>query len=173
MKLWFETHSTSVDNEAGVASGHLDSPLSENGCLQASGLGAQYSERLPAVVWSSDLKRATMTTDIAFSGKALPRRKDRRLRECDYGAWTGCRVEQLDASRVRFVDHPFPAGESFHDVVRRVEDFLNDLSRADQPVLVIGHRATWYALEHLLHGKGLKELVASSWNWQPGWEYEL
>ena len=38
--LTFETHSTSVDNEAGVATGWLDSPLSPTGRQQARALGA-------------------------------------------------------------------------------------------------------------------------------------
>jgi broad specificity phosphatase PhoE len=172
MKLWFETHSTSIHNEQGIASGHLDPPLSEKGCLQAAQLGERYSELPLFLVYSSDLRRASLTADIAFSVRELPRRVDRRLRECDYGAWSGCPVRQLDATRLRFVDEAFPGGESFRDVVRRVEAFLTDLARENEPVLIIGHRATWYAIEHLLGGKDLRQLVVSSWVWQPGWEYE-
>ena len=35
MKLWFETHSTSVHNERGIASGHIDFPLPSKGQLEA------------------------------------------------------------------------------------------------------------------------------------------
>ena len=173
MKLWFETHSTSVDNEAGIASGHLDTPLSQQGRLQAAELGARYSNIWLSTVYSSDLRRANLTAEIAFAGRQLPRRQDWRLRECDYGAWSGCSVELLSAARVRFVDEPFPGGESFRDVVLRVEAFLDDLARETEPVLIIGHRAPWYALQHLLRGEDLKQVVTSAWTWQPGWEYEL
>jgi alpha-ribazole phosphatase/probable phosphoglycerate mutase len=40
-------------------------------------------------------------------------------------------------------------------------------------VLIIGHRATFYALEHLLNGVPLPEAVASPWAWQPGWTFDL
>jgi broad specificity phosphatase PhoE len=173
MKLWFETHSTSIDNERGIASGHLDVPLSGKGRLQAAELGLRYAERLPAIVYTSDLNRAYATAEIAFAASEVPMIQDRRLRECDYGAWSGCSVRQLDPVRATFVDHPFPGGESFRDVVLRVEDFLNSLRRDRDPVLLVAHRAPWYALEHLLRRKDLTELVTSGWNWQPGWEYDL
>src|SRR4028118_1414005 len=101
MKLWFETHSTSVDNERGIASGHLDPPLSAKGRLQALELGARYSEGVVSVVYSSDLQRAWSTAEIAFADKSLPRCQDRRLRECDYGTYSGCTVQELEVSRLK------------------------------------------------------------------------
>ena len=172
MKLWFETHSTSVDNERGVASGHLDVPLSETGRAQAAELGPRY-EHL-AALYTSDLRRAIETAEIAFAARQVAKVQDPRLRECDYGSWSGCPLKRLEAARAEFVDKPFPdGGESFRDVVRRIENFLGDLSRNQEPVLIIGHRAPWYALEHLVRGRDLVEVVTARWSWQPGWQYEL
>ena len=42
---------------------------------------------------------------------------------------------------------------------------------AGRTVLVIGHRATFYALEHLFKHIPLHEAVTSPWHWQPGWTY--
>jgi alpha-ribazole phosphatase/probable phosphoglycerate mutase len=68
---------------------------------------------------------------------------------------------------------PFPNGESYQQVVDRVSGWLSELTRQseDGTVLVIGHRATFYALEHLLKGVTLHEAVTSPWTWQPGWTY--
>lgn len=173
MKLWFETHSTSVDNERGVASGHLDIPLSEKGRLQAAELGPRYADRSLAFVYTSDLKRASDTGEIAFAGRQLVTLQDPRLRECDYGTWSGCPVKQLDTARADFIEKPFPEGESYRDVVRRTESFLQEIKRGRGPVLVIAHRAPWYALEHLIRGRDLMEVVAAPWIWQPGWEYDV
>lgn len=74
---------------------------------------------------------------------------------------------------MKFVDDAFPGGESFRDVVRRVEAFLKDLANRRGPVLVIAHRAPWYALEHLASGRDLAEVIGAPWTWQPGWEYNL
>ena len=47
---------------------------------------------------------------------------------------------------------PFPDGESYQQVVDRVSGWLDDVMQQFDTctVLVIGHRATFYALEHLL-----------------------
>jgi broad specificity phosphatase PhoE len=74
---------------------------------------------------------------------------------------------------MKFLDKPFPEGESFRDVVRRIESFLGEIVRHGEDVLIIGHRAPWYALEHLLRGADLDHVVNSVWEWQPGWRYDL
>jgi broad specificity phosphatase PhoE len=79
----------------------------------------------------------------------------------------------MSEARLDFLDRPFPGGESFRDVVRRIASFLAELESAGGPVLLIAHRAPWYALEHLLHGRDLADVIAAPWTWQPGWEYDL
>ena len=36
----------------------------------------------------SGRQRSYRTAEIAFAGRDLPVRRDARIRECDYGAWT-------------------------------------------------------------------------------------
>jgi hypothetical protein len=40
-------------------------------------------------------------------------------------------------------------------------------------VLVIGHVATRWALDHFLGGVPLEDLMAEDFAWQEGWEYRL
>jgi broad specificity phosphatase PhoE len=84
-------------------------------------------------------------------------------------------VAELDAIRRSHVDVPFPNGESYRQVVARVSAFLDDVrtSRTSQPVLVIGHAATRWALEHLLEGSSLESLIDAPFTWQPGWEFVI
>jgi broad specificity phosphatase PhoE len=170
MNLFFECHATSLDNESGLASGHFDVALSEPGRQQAREMGDRYRDRNRLVIYTSDLKRATETGALAFEQPAI---SDSRLRECDYGTWTRCKVEQMEAGRLDFVDKPFPEGESYRDVVTRVREFLADLPRDTRDTLIIGHRATWYSLEHLLCGRDLRDVIAAPWKWQPGWFYQI
>ena len=53
--------------------------------------------------------------------------------------------------------------------------FLGDLPlRWDgQRVLVIGHVATRWGLDHAISGVPLEELAAADFGWRPGWEYRL
>ncbi len=173
VSLVYETHSTTLDNERGIATGWLPGDLSDDGREQAVRLGDRRREDGLAAVYSSDLRRAVETVEIAFAGSALPRVRDARLRECDYGAWNGMPVAQLHADRRGRIDVPFPDGESYRDVVARTSTFLTDLlARHDgERVLVVAHAANRFALDHLLHGLPLEDLVEAPFAWREGWEY--
>jgi broad specificity phosphatase PhoE len=59
-------------------------------------------------------------------------------------------------------------------VVDRVESFLVDLARGwgGARIVVVGHAATRWALDCLLHGESLAALVEAPFNWR-GWLYVL
>ncbi len=171
----FETHSISEDNERGIATGWLAGRLSARGRRLAEGLGERRRHDSIAVVFTSDLRRAVETAEIAFAGTATPIVEDARLRECDYGQWNGTPVAQLEASRLLHIDDPFPDGESYRQAADRVASFLTDLARDwdGARVLLIGHSATRWALEHLLNGIPLEHLISAPFAWREGWLYTL
>ena len=171
--LIFETHSISVDNERGIATGWLDGELSEEGRRLASKLGER--RRDVDVVYVSDLGRAVETAKIAFGGTDIPVRLDARLRECNYGELNGMPVERLDVERSERIDVPYPRGESYRQCVDRVRSFLADVVREcdGERVLVIGHSATWWSFEHLVNGHPLEALVTAPRTWQEGWFYTV
>jgi len=175
VEIIFETHSTSTDNEAGIATGWLDGELSDLGRRQAIELGERRRDSGHAAVFTSDLKRAVQTAEIAFAGSDVPIHRDRRLRECNYGRLNGMPAAQLEAERRRRVEQPYPGGESYRQVVARVEGFLAELSPAFEGarILVIGHTATRWALDHLLTGADLAEVVSAPFVWREGWSYRL
>jgi broad specificity phosphatase PhoE len=175
IEITFETHSTSVDNERGIATGWLEGELSHVGHAQARQLGARRAGTVD-VVFTSDLRRAVQTARVAFDGVDVPIHRDPRLRECNYGAMNGVLVQELERARRAHIDEPFDGGESYRQVVERVEAFLDDLAegtdREAGRVLLIGHSATRWALDHLLGGTPLEELVGP-FDWRPGWSYSL
>jgi 2,3-bisphosphoglycerate-dependent phosphoglycerate mutase len=175
VEIVFETHSTSVDNENGIATGWLEGELSTTGRVQARRLGERRRADGLTVVFTSDLRRAVETAEIAFAGSAVPVERDRRLRECNYGALNGMPRAQLDAERARRLDDPFPGGESWREAIARVAGFLDELraSHDRHRVLIIGHVATRWGLDHVVLGVPLEELVDAPFAWQEGWEYEL
>ena len=175
LTLVFETHATSLDNEAGRASGWFDVALSPAGEQQARTLGARRRDDHLAVVFCSDLARSFRTAEIAFGDRALPIVRDARLRECNYGGLTRQPTSEVEQRRLQHLVDPFPNGESYQQVVERVSEWLNEAIRplSAGTVLVIGHRATFYALEHLLNGVTLHDAITAPWTWQPGWTYHL
>ncbi|MBV8087051.1 MAG: histidine phosphatase family protein [Chloroflexi bacterium] len=171
--IWFETHSVSTDNEAGIATGWLPGELSAAGREAATEIGQRHAEHELAAVFCSDLRRAVQTAELAFSGRGVSIFHDWRLRECSYGALNGAPKTAVDSNRVAHVDMPWPSGESYADVVNRVGSFVGDLSCrwfAD-PVLVIGHSATKWALDTIYENRPLEAAVAAGMTWQPGWRY--
>ena len=172
VELVFETHSLTTDNERGVASGWNGGVLSERGRALAAELGDRRRDDAIDLVVSSDLARAVETARLAFFS-GTPLRVDWRLREVDYGALTRSFADTLE--RERYVGTPFPGGESYRDVVVRVQRFLDDLlnARAGERVLLIGHTATRWALDYLIDGQELGDVVTAPFDWREGWEYRL
>lgn len=175
VRVVYETHSTSVDNEIGIATGWLEGNLSDTGRQQARKLGERRRDDGLAIVFTSDLRRAVETAEIAFAGSALPIERDRRLRECNYGALNGMPRARLESERSRRLDEPWPGGESWRQAVARVAGFLEELRRSHdgQRVLIIGHVATRWALDHVVLGMPLEALVDAPFEWREGWEYDL
>jgi broad specificity phosphatase PhoE len=175
VEVIFETHSLTEDNESGIATGWLQGKLSENGRRLAKELGERHRDAGVAAVLVSDLARATETAAIAFEGSKLPIIQDARLRECNYGALNGTPVARLAAERRRHIDDPYPQGQSYRQVVTQTADFLRDLARDwdGRRVVVISHSANKWALDCLLHGSALEDLVDAPFGWREGWLYVL
>lgn len=171
----FETHMISEDNERGVASGWNDCRLSARGRGQAAELGDRRRGDGLDAVFSSDLRRARETAELAFADQPTPLFLDWRLRECNYGDRNGEPSDRHARERSLHLDDPYPRGESWRQAVDRTKGLLDDLAelRPGQRVLLIGHVATRWTLEHHLDGIPLETLVTEHFDWQEGWEYRL
>jgi broad specificity phosphatase PhoE len=179
LTIFYSPHSTSTDNEAGIASGHADVPLSETGRQQAQALGKHYAQVMLDAVFYSDLRRAATTAKIAFADRHLPLVPDARLREYDYGAMTQYARLLVEEEFEQRITVPFPDGESLFMVAQRVGAFLCDVLQEynGKTIAVIGHRATKYALEYWCgdNHASLEEIVRTPWEWReiPIFRYEL
>lgn len=171
----FESHGTTYDNEDKISSGHADAKLSPLGKKQAKELGERYKDKKLYVVFCSDLSRSYETGKIAFKEKGIPIIKDKRLRECDYGDLTQHPSRKVEPFKQGRIKTPFPNGESYEQTSERMKSFLQDLLKdyEGKTVIIIGHRATQYGLEHWIKGLSLKDIIAVPFKWQPGWIYYL
>lgn len=175
VSIVFETHSWSEDNENGIASGWNQGRLSPKGRVLARELGERRSNDGIDTVFTSDLRRAVETATIAVGETGIPILHDWRLRECNYGTGNGMPAVELHQTRSLQVVDAYPGGESWSQAVERVGWFLRDLlnSHDGQRVLVIGHVATSWGLQHHLEQRSVTELVENGFDWQLGWEYQL
>ena len=174
MKIYFVTHSTTTDSEAGLASGWSDTGLSETGIRQAGELGGRFKNIKLDLIYCSDLPRAVETEETAFRGK-IPVVTDKKLREIDCGELTGKPAEIVKPMDNKWIDGPFPAGESYRQAVARVHDFLRGMiaTSKEKTVLVVGHRATQFGLDTYTGIRRIEECLSVPFRWQPYWEYEF
>jgi broad specificity phosphatase PhoE len=172
--IFFESHSTTEDNETKLAAGWYDVALSKAGEEQARQLGERYADQVFDAIFCSDLQRSYKTAQLAFGDK-YPIIQDKRLRECNYGDMNRAPKIEVEALKAQAITIPFPNGESYEDTSRRMRSFLQDLLRDydGKTVMIVGHRATQYGLEQWVKDIQLKDIVLAPWQWQPGWKYEL
>ncbi|MGE0601573.1 MAG: histidine phosphatase family protein [Dehalococcoidia bacterium] len=175
VSLVYETHSLTEDNASGHATGWLPGKLSAEGGKLAEELGERRRNDGVAAVLASDLARAVETATIAFSGSDIPILLDWRLRECNYGKLNGAPVAKLQGHRRDHIRDPFPGGQSYEDLVELTRSFLADLARNfdSRRVCVIAHSANKWALDVILEGRRLEDLVDAPFDWREGWEYKL
>lgn len=174
--IWLITHSNTEASEAGLAAGLIDTPLSAHGRQQALDVRARYGPGTPVpvdAVVTAALQRARDTAAIAFEDVPLIITADARLDECDYGTLSGRPRVEIDAARSAHIDVPWPDGESYRDTLARHRAAFDAIEqeRPRGTVLVVGHYATWMALEHLANGRTLADVAAEDRAWQPGWRY--
>src|SRR3989339_470049 len=170
VEIIFESHATTVDNEAKLSSGWYDAELSELGIKQAKELGERYEGQHIDAVFCSDMQRSYKTAEIAFGGRDIHIIKDKRLRECDYGDLTRHVDTEIKQEKPNRISVPYPKGESYEQATTRIKQFLSELAGEynGKRVMVIGHRATQYGLEHWINGVPLPETVIAPWQWQTG-----
>lgn len=174
VEIVFEAHGTTFDNEARLSSGHFDVALSPLGEQQSREMGERYKDDHFDAIFTSDLQRAYKSAKIGF-GDRFPIIQDPRLRECDYGELTQHSSEEVEAVKPNHITKPFPHGESYFQTCARMKSFLEDLLKNynGKRVMIIGHRATQYGLDHIIDNVPLAYLVSSKFKWQPGWSYKL
>ena len=148
--VWLTRHGESEFNVLGRIGG--DAPLSEAGRAYAVTLGGVVRERIgrDAAVWTSTLRRTVETAETA----GLPHRAWRTLDEIDAGECDGMTYAEIaeklpkehaarQADKFRY---RYPRGESYQDIIQRLEPVIFELEREQAPVLVIGHQAVLRAL---------------------------
>jgi alpha-ribazole phosphatase/probable phosphoglycerate mutase len=81
----------------------------------------------------------------------------------------------IQRERAERVAVAFPGGESHREAVARVAPFLGEVcgDASCARILLVGHTATRWALDHLLEGRPLEALVTAPFDWRGGWEYAV
>lgn len=178
LKITYFVHGTTTDNEHGLATGWLPGELSELGKKQAINLGRLVAKENFDVVFCSDLKRAVDSARLGFGDK-YQIIKDQRLREINYGDFNGQSAENFKNKMAEYINNPFPGGESYQNVEKRLRNFCEYLKTNynGKHIAIVAHQAPQLALDVLLKNKTWEQAIMEDWrqtkSWQPGWKYEI
>lgn len=149
-EIYISRHGESMYNTEGKLGGN--SGLSEQGRTYAKKLGEFIRSQKDLkenglTVWSSTMRRTCETASYVCDLDKVV--KWRALEEIDAGICDGLTVEQVkeqhpDIYAARSADklrYRYPNGESYEDVISRLEQVIIEINRLNGPVLVVGHRA--------------------------------
>jgi alpha-ribazole phosphatase len=142
MILHFVRHGRAADVD-GRCIGHTDQPLSDAGVAESRALAASANWQSFHCI-SSDLTRATATASLLAPASHAT---EPLLREMHFGEWENQSwetLEQRDSERLAawmqdWVSVRAPGGESFTDVVQRVQTWLAGLPQSESPRLIVAH----------------------------------
>lgn len=155
LELYFVRHGETEWNKEGRLQGWLDSALTHNGIHQIKRLrehlyGIEFQQ-----LYASTSKRSYETATLLV-GEHSQIKTDTRLQEIHLGGWQGKRIvdiEKDDGERyVAYCNDPInykpDSGESFRQVMERMNDFFKDCVETHQRgnVLVVSHGVAIRAL---------------------------
>ena len=160
--LWLTRHGESIANLQGRIGGDTD--LSPRGHRYAAELARFLNDRVGenVVIWTSTLVRAQQTA--AALGRPAVTLK--ALDEIDAGICDGMTYaeihidlpEEYEARKADKLRYRYPRGESYEDVIARLDPLIIELERQRQPTLVIAHQAVQRALYAYFSGQDREEV---------------
>lgn len=175
IEITYFVHGTTTDNAEKKSTGWLAGELSDKGIMQGVELAKTIKGQHFDIVFCSDLARAVESAKLNFYNREIKIKKDKRLRECNYGDYNGKDSKLADYNS--HITQKFPNGECLVDVEKRVHSFINYLKKNydGKKIAIVAHRAPQLAFDVLTNGVSWEKALANDWrishNWQPGWKY--
>lgn len=148
MKLYLVRH-TKLDYPAGVCYGQSDIGVNISFEVEKNMIAGKLQNIEFDKIYSSPLKRCAILAE-SFTNSPEKVIYDERLMELNFGKWEGRtwnEIERSEEAKFWFNDYlntQCPGGESYADLLRRVQDFINNLRKKDsgKNVLIICHSGT-------------------------------
>ena len=152
MRILLARHGETQWNFEGRYQGQEDIPLSETGRKQAQSLSTRLCDVQIDAAFSSPLKRARETAELALAERASLLKFDPRLMEINHGEWEGLLAAEIHARDPELLqawrDTPdsvlMPEGESLKHVLDRAWAALTDIieqQNESDTVLIVAHDA--------------------------------
>ena len=160
-KLIIVRHGQTQMNVEGIFFGKLDPGLNEMGRVQCKKAGDILKKHGYDAIYSSDLLRASETTELINYLK-LPIKFDKRLQEIDFGIFEGLSYKEIkekypvecEKSKNEWKTFDFITGESLERLQSRAIEFVESLDKTKNNLVVthwgvINCILSWYFSDKL------------------------
>ncbi len=161
--IWLTRHGESEYNGQNRIGGDPELTALGRGYARnlANYMRGRVPEHEPLVVWTSTLRRTWQTAEPVGREPLQWRALDEiDAGECDGMTYDEIRRERPDEFRARADDklrYRYPRGESYADVILRLEPIIVELERQKAPLLVISHQGIIRGLYGYLIGRPQEE----------------
>ena len=157
-EIIFIRHGETDFNRARLYFGHLDTDLNKTGVeqLRKTKILFEKREKMPDVVFSSDLKRCSQSMEILEIDEEIEKNLTEDLREINFGIFEGKTYEEIKNKYPEKVEkmkndwRNFKAdkGESINEMMLRVAEKMNEIINQyrNKKILVVAHAGVIQAL---------------------------
>ena len=157
-EIIFIRHGETDFNRARLYFGHLDTDLNKTGVeqLRKTKILFEKREKMPDVVFSSDLKRCSQSMEILEIDEEIEKNLTEDLREINFGIFEGKTYEEIKSEYPEKVEkmindwRNFKAdkGESINEMMLRVAEKMDKIinQHRNKKILVVAHAGVIQAL---------------------------
>ena len=167
MKIYFLRHTT-LDIEDNVFYGQTDVDVSSNFINEVSIIKKKFDERginlKKILVVSSPLKRC----EKLATALQVPFTIDSRIKELDLGEWEMKLMSTIPEVEIKkwqenLMEYKIPNGECNRDFLKRLNEFLKDILKSEQDVLLVAHAGSINGMISILTKEPFDKLVENYW----------
>nr|WP_207720107.1 histidine phosphatase family protein [Clostridium algidicarnis] len=170
VNIYIARHGETKWNIEGRMQGFKDSDLTQKGVSDAKSLGESLKDIDFDCIYSSPLGRALDTAKYIRQDDNIKIILDDSLKELNLGLWEGMTHEEIKEKYPlqynNFREHPesfeSQGGESFLEIIKRVEDGLNNIIKDEnhENILIVTHTCVIKAISIIVKGNDVKDF----WN---------
>lgn len=163
MEIYILRHGETVWNFKGITQGRSNNRLSKRGIEQIKEVALKYKNTNFDEIFVSPLMRTVQTANIfnKYHNKKL--KKDERIIEIDQGIFAGRKKDSFTPEEIEMRKNRTPETgmETQKNIVQRVKDFLDDISKKykDKRILVVTHRGIAKILYYLINNIDTNEKI--------------
>jgi len=164
-KYYVLRHGEAVSNVKDIVScwpEKFNNPLTKKGVVKINRAAKQLEKKKIDLIFHSPLLRTTQTAEIIGKRLKVRIRKEKRLREIEFGIFNGgseTEFVKYFRNRIERIKREAPKGEDYTDVLKRMWNFFQEINKKykGKNILIVSHQAPLLLLIGKINGNSIAE----------------